>query len=279
MRSFFTIVLVLLIAGAGAYYYLQTHKAEDQTLRTPDTEPLTLPQETTPEIKHPITEPPVYFDSDAGNATEESTTETEVEEPLPLLGESDEKIKEILSRNFGGNLLDHILTQTGLVHRFVVTVDSLPRKKLPTKYRFLPPAAGKFLVKKDPSGKIILDQDNFSRYDEFIHLLNTVDAEQFVRWYKHFYPLIQQAYDELGYKNRYFNDRFIFVIDHLLETPTIDDPIRLAQPHVFYQYADPALEALSAGQKILLRIGPANMAIVKAKLTKIRRALAAPEIE
>ena len=106
-----------------------------------------------------------------------------------------------------------------------------------------------------------------------------LEMEQFVKLYMRFYPLIQEAYDALGYKNRYFNDRFIFVIDHLLKTPEVIGTIQLVQPKVFYEYADPALESLSAGQKILLRIGPANMAILKAKLVEIRKGLAAPQLD
>jgi len=45
------------------------------------------------------------------------------------------------------------------------------------------------------------------------------------------------------------------------------------QPKVFYEYADPKLEVLSAGQKILLRMGSANAEQIKAKLREIRQAL------
>ena len=49
-----------------------------------------------------------------------------------------------------------------------------------------------------------------------MQLLDMLDTEQCVKWYTHFYPLIQEAYDALGYKDWYFNDSFIYVIDHLL---------------------------------------------------------------
>ena len=39
---------------------------------------------------------------------------------------------------------------------------------------------------------------------------------------------------------------------------------------MLYVYADPELESLSAGQKILVRMGPANAAVVKDKLRQIR---------
>jgi hypothetical protein len=65
------------------------------------------------------------------------------------------------------------------------------------------------------------------------------------------------------------------VIDHLLATPEAPGPIRLAQPKVLYEFADPALEELSAGQKMMLRIGKGNRERIKAKLREIRAAIAA----
>jgi hypothetical protein len=50
--------------------------------------------------------------------------------------------------------------------------------------------------------------------------------------------------------------------------------VSLVQPEVMYQFADPQMEARSAGQKILMRIGNANAAVVKDKLREIRRELA-----
>ena len=47
------------------------------------------------------------------------------------------------------------------------------------------------------------------------------------------------------------------------------------QPRVLYEYANPGLEARSAGQKALLRLGPEGERAAKAKLREIRRALTA----
>jgi len=273
MKSFLYIVFILLLAGAGAYYYFQPDKAREQETQAIKTEPLPIPEDSTPKIQHPIPALPVNM----GDSAEETSTETEAEEPLPPLMESDSKVREIVSGIFATDLVKQILQQTGLIYRFVLTVDSLPREKVPIKYRLFPTTSGKFLVQKDASDKIFIDAENFARYDAYMQLLDKLDAKQFAKWYTRFYPLIQEEYDALGYKSRYFNDRFIFVIDHLLETPDITGAIELVQPNVFYDFADPTLQKLSAGQKILLRIGPANRKIVQAKLIEIRRALASPQ--
>jgi hypothetical protein len=93
----------------------------------------------------------------------------------------------------------------------------------------------------------------------------------------HFYPLIQQDYRDLGYPKGYFNDRLIEAIDDLLAAPESKDPLQVVQPKVLYQYADPELEARSAGQKIMMRIGNENAAKLKAKLQEIRRELTGPQ--
>jgi hypothetical protein len=93
--------------------------------------------------------------------------------------------------------------------------------------------------------------------------------------YARFYPLLQEQYEKLGYPGRYFNDRVVEVIDHLLTTPEVPEPLHLVQPEVLYEFADPKLETLSAGQKIFLRIGKANRDKLKSKLTELRQALVA----
>ena len=42
-----------------------------------------------------------------------------------------------------------------------------------------------------------------------------------------------------------------------------------------YTFADPTLEALPAGQKLLIRMGPENAAAIEAKLTELRAAVTA----
>jgi len=82
--------------------------------------------------------------------------------------------------------------------------------------------------------------------------------------------LFQSAYQNLGYPNGYFNDRLVQVIDSLLATPQLSGPIELSRPNVLYTFADPKLEALPAGEKLLLRMGPDNAAVVKGKLKELR---------
>ena len=60
------------------------------------------------------------------------------------------------------------------------------------------------------------------------------------------------------------------MIDDLLQAPEVPAPIPVVQPKVFWEYADPNLENRSAGQKLLIRMGPENARIIKAKLREFR---------
>jgi hypothetical protein len=55
--------------------------------------------------------------------------------------------------------------------------------------------------------------------------------------------------------------------------------VALTRPNVMYQYADPNIEGLSSGQKLMVRLGPDNEAAVKAKLKELRAAVAAQKRE
>ena len=274
MKSFLNSLIIVLIAGIAVYIFLEFDKTAVQDTQTENSPTLTAPADTIPEVTQPVTESPATI----GDSTEDTSAPTQTEEPLLSFEESDNKIKEILSSMFDSELIDQMIRQTGTIHRFVVSIDSLPKKELPVKYRLLPPTPGKFVVHDNFNSNITIDRDNFARYEEYMQLLGKLDTELFLKWYTRFYPLIQEDYDSLGNRNKQFNDRFIFVIDHLLDTPEAIGSIELLQPSVYFKFADPSLQNLSAGQKILLRIGPANTAIVKTKLFKIRKALAEAQL-
>ena len=114
---------------------------------------------------------------------------------------------------------------------------------------------------------------NAARYEPYVRALEGVDPKRLAATYFRLYPLFQQAYVELGYPNGYFNDRVVEVIDHLLDAPDAEVPVALAVPHVLYEYADPDLEGLSAGRKLMMRMGTRNESRVKARLRAIRAEL------
>jgi hypothetical protein len=193
--------------------------------------------------------------------------------PLPALDVSDQPVTDALAGVLGRAAIDEYLVSTGLVRRIVVTVDNLTRKNAPQRMWPLKPTPDRFLA-SGAGDAVTISPDNARRYEPFLKAMESVDTARLAALYVRFYPLFQQAYRELGDPKGYFNDRLVEVIDHLLVTPEIEGPIRLAKPWIMYEFADPALEARSAGQKTLIRMGAANQQRVKAKLREFRRQIA-----
>lgn len=193
--------------------------------------------------------------------------------PLPALEGSDDTVANELAQ-LGGDGLAGLLLREQIVPHIVATVDALPRQGVATRILPLHTPQGAFAVNQE-EGRFTLAQRNAERYAPYMRVVAQVDAGKAVAWYVRYYPLFQQAYRELGYPRGYFNDRLVMAIDNMLATPQVSGPIELVRPDVYYRYADPSLQSLSAGQKLLLRMGPENAATLKAKLREIRAALVA----
>ena len=205
---------------------------------------------------------------------ESVTPQAAAETPLPALADSDHSLQDVLASLFAGAPLDRIFHMEQIVPRFVATIDNLPRQTVALSRMAVKPIGGNPDVAQ-ADGRILLRADNATRYQTYVKVMEQVDTQKLLQAYVRYYPLFQKAYQELGYPNGYFNDRLVEVIDHLLAAPDVPAPIALVQPKVLYEFADPALESRSAGEKILMRMGPVNEARVKAKLRDVRRALTA----
>ncbi len=188
---------------------------------------------------------------------------------LPPLDASDSTMLAALQALWSGGGVASFLEPRDLIRNFVVTVDNLPRRALPTQKSPLKPAAGSFGTASAGNG-LVIGESNSLRYAPYVRLLENVDAQGLVSLYVRHYPLFQQSYRELGYPNGHFNDRLVEAIDLMLATPEPPAALKIVQPKIFYEFADRDLEQLPAGQKLMLRIGRTNAESVKKRLREIR---------
>ena len=199
---------------------------------------------------------------------------------LPNAGKIDAHVSAALTRLLGQKAVLEMLQTDDFARRFVATIDNLTREHAAQRLWPVNPTSGRFAVTGFGEAQTV-SQDNSLRYAPFVRLVGSIDATRGVALYAHLYPLFQRAYEELGYPGRYFNDRVVAVIDHLLAAPEPDGPLKVritevkgpiksARPWLHYEFADPALQSLSSGQKLLLRLGPENERRIKAKLREIR---------
>lgn len=257
------LIALLLVAAAavGAWYFWD--KTRQPAVEPPVEEQAPVADAEPSAPLHPV-EPP-----------EAVSGEGELVE-LPPLEESDSYFGLALIDVLGAGIED-LLADEALIDKSVATVDNLTRSRIAEKIRPLGRVPGRFVASAEgDSGPYYLSADNFARYDPLVNMLATADVDELVATYRRFYPLFQEAYAQLGYPDGYFNDRVVAVIDHLLATPEPEPPIRLVQPHVLYQFADPELESLSSGQKLLVRMGPDHAARIKTVLRDVRTRIAQP---
>jgi len=251
--------IVIVLGGVGYLSYRYLTETGEAPPAAPG-ESAAPPKAQAPAVENPPTPPST---ADTGG-------------PLPALAESDTEFAAALAELVGADSVGAQLVRDNVIRNIVVTVDNLPRQKLAVERRPAKPTPGQAVTEGDADlGEVTtLGVRNYARYVPFVTAVRAADAKRLAALYFHWYPLFQKAYEDLGYPDKQFNDRLLVAIDDMLKAPEVQGPVRLVRPRVFFEYADPALESRSAGQKLLIRMGPENAARIKAKLRELRAEVA-----
>jgi hypothetical protein len=262
---------------AGGWYWRQRREPPPAPPAAPRAEAPVATPEASPQPQPPAQHPIEQAQPDAPPAVE----------PPPALADSDKVILDALVGLVGRDAVLSHLNVSDYVRRVVATVDNLPRQRAPVRLWPVTPVAERMrVVEKD--GGAVIDPANARRYDAFMTMVAGADTGRLVALYVRLYPLFQQAYADLGVSNRQFNDRLVEVVDHLLAAPEVRPPVQVVRPEVkapipgeqgppLWSYADPQFDSLSAGHKIMVRVGPEHAAMLKARLREVRRQVAAAQ--
>ena len=157
------------------------------------------------------------------------------------------------------------------IRKWVATVDMMAEGRYPRKYPAIDFPLSKFKVEKQ--GEAFSQEDsNFHRADLLIGALTKIDPQLMADYYKEWQPIFEKAYKEQG-KPDQFSDRLSLAIDTIIALETLPDNAMLKQPHVFYTYADPALEKRSDLEKLVWRLGKDNQLALQAYLKQIKALL------
>ena len=243
--------ILLAVGGIGLY-----------VMRNDAPEPEVVVDTPPPAVNTPAPPPPVV---DAAPAPARTL-------PLPPLDESDPEVLGGLTEILGQQAVAKHFVPERLVRNIVVTIDNASRQQMAINQRPILPTPGDFVTSGEENA-IVLAPENFARYEPLVALVSNVDAKTLVSFYRGLEPLFQEAYEDLGHPNASFTARLNEVIEHLLQTPTPRGEIALVQPSVLYKYADDRLEKLSAGQKLMIRMGVDNATVIKGKLREIQAEL------
>jgi hypothetical protein len=278
MKAWIIGILLVLFVAVG-WYFFQASQKDDAPVPPPAAEVIQEAPEPVAIEEEPVEE----FVEPASIDEPEPIVE---EEPLPPLLDSDPLAADSLGSLVGDAMAERYFASEDMIPRMVTTIDAMSSQQIPGAIQAVRGPEGAFEVsvddqpdpsivneEGDPIPQFLSDPANDGRYLVYVEMLEAVDTEELVEMYGRQSPLFEEAWRQLGYADGDFNQRLLAVIDELLATPEVEGPLRLKKPEAYYLFSNDELESLSAGQKILLRMGNENAARVKAKLLEIRQAL------
>ncbi|WP_075187077.1 DUF3014 domain-containing protein [Teredinibacter haidensis] len=271
------LLIIALILGGGLYYFYGNTKPQPQTATASSPpQPVATP--------HPLPTPRPEADPLA-NPPEPVVTE----KPLPHLDTSDEPVLTELKESPQLSQLAALLTPEDVLRKSVRAAYNLSKGAVVPQYRplkgpdsaFRAQAIGRMAKVPAPTTKEGYVQtavfknppQNQQRYDLYAQIATSLDTETLVSLYQLYYPLLQQAYDELGEGPDSFHSVVLTAVESFLATPATDSEPELILTSVQYQFLDPALESLPNTQKLLLRMGNENKRSIMEKLTELESAL------
>jgi hypothetical protein len=183
---------------------------------------------------------------------------------LPALHESDQLLLTDVIPNNGKTLF----IKTDIINNVVVFIDNFARGHLASNFSPLTTPVESFTVIKQ-HGNLIIDDSSYHRYDSYANAIDAFDVHTFIDNYVYLTPLIDQAYQEVGYPKGTFTDTFEKAINIVLDTPILNYDIELTSPSAMYEFKDENLESLPNTQKLMLRMGPDNLQKIQNKLSDV----------
>jgi hypothetical protein len=195
---------------------------------------------------------------------------------LPALDLTDPIVRDLMRRLSSRPEAMAWLATDGLIRNFAVCVQSVAEGNSPAAQLKQLAPNDRFRVTKKGT-RVIADARSFARYDGIADTVAALDSNGLARLYSTLKPRLEDAYKELGHPEGGIDAAVEAAIVHLLGTPVVEGDAGLSPRTLSYHYADQRLEAVSAAQKQLLRMGPRNQPLVQKALHDIARALGIAE--
>jgi len=269
----------VVILAAGSWYLLKPEPAPVVTeAATPTVPEVAAPVAEPADVLSVAQEPEDVISAQAADAGVDATLlpaeqEVAVTEPLPPLDESDTLVQQKLLALPWKAGLASLFANEEMIRRFVVQVDNIAQGRLVAEQSLFKGLAQDFKAKKNGQ-QYQLDIANYQRYQRYLDLLESAPKAEVVALFQQLYPLMQQAYLELGYPDAQFRDRLQQAIQQLLSAPEIADGPLLRLDSVQYSFADAQIEQLSMVHKQMIRLGLKNQQRLKLLLAAYQPLLA-----
>lgn len=193
-----------------------------------------------------------------------------VEEPPPRLEESDDAVRDAVGDIPLGTAGQQYLVSGNIIERSASLIYLMAQGDVP--YKLLPVSRPKAAFPiSDDGTQVVTNPAGFERYDALTQWLQSLDLESLLSSLEWFIPLFREAWSYYGEDPAAFDMAVVMTLDLVIATPEIDlNEARLIRKEAVWVFEDPAVEGLAPIQKQVLRMGPENAEIVKAKATEAR---------
>ena len=252
------VLLSLVIAGGVVLLTGIWPPEEEKPAPSPVVEPpAPAPVPVTTKIEEPAPEPA-------------SPTPPPVEEPLPRLEESDDAVRDAVGDIPLGAAGQQYLIPGNIIERSASLIYLMAQGDVP--YKLLPVSRPKAAFPiSDDGTQVVTDPAGFERYDALSQWLESLDLESLLSSLEWFIPLFREAWSYYGEDPAAFDMAVVMTLDMVIATPELDlSEARLIRKEAVWIFEDPAIEGLAPIQKQVLRMGPANAEVVKAKAAEAR---------
>ncbi|MGJ8691319.1 MAG: DUF3014 domain-containing protein [Thalassotalea sp.] len=264
------IVIIIVIVLAAAGWWMLNKSSDADVVVMP--EPVAVVEEVVAEPEPLVAEPVLpasEFDADEAEA-EEITPQIQ----LPTLDESDRLLIEKLPQITWRKELLKLVVTDDLIRRFVVFTDNFSQGNLSYDHRPFVLPTQKFYAQEVNDSETNesawkWDESSTQRFTMYVDLLRTIDSAELVTLYFEVKPLIDQAYQELGYPEQDFTEVLQTSITRVLDMHFPQEDLKLSRQSVMYKYQDDELESLDDAEKLLLRLGKENLLVIKSILLEI----------
>ena len=252
------IVVLLLVIAGGVVLLTGIWPPEEKPASVVTTPPpAPLPAPVVDEIEEPTPEPPP------------APTEP-IEEPLPRLEESDDAVRDALGDIPLGTAGQQFLMPGNIIERSASLIYLMAQGDVP--YKLLPVSRPKATFPiSDDGTQVITDPAGFERYDALTQWLESLELKPLLSSLEWFIPLFREAWSYYGEDPAAFDMAVVMTLDLVIATPEVDlSEARLIRKEAVWIFEDPAIEELAPIQKQVLRMGPENAKILKAKAAEAR---------
>ena len=251
------VVLLLVIAGGVVLLTGIWPPAEEPAPTVTAPPPAPPPAPVVADIKEPAPPPP-------------PPPPEVVREPLPRLEESDDAVRDAVGDIPLGTTGQQYLIPGNIIERSASLIYLMAQGDVP--YNLLPVSRPKAAFPiSDDGTQVVTDPAGFERYDAMTQWLQGLDLAALLSSLESFIPLFREAWSYYGEDPAAFDMAIVTMLDLVIATPEINlSEARLIRREAVWIFEDPAIEGLSPIQKQVLRMGPANAEIVKAKAAEAR---------